>query len=436
MTSPSQPPVFASAGQASLAAGTAGSVIITATGATTMAQGGTLPAGLTFTDNGNGTATLSGTPQAPNGTFSLAFTATNATGSTTQPFLLTIGPPLFLSAPQAVFTAGVTGTFTISASGDPTLRTGVLPPGLEFTDHGGGTAIITGTPAPTTAGITQLSITATSAGGTTTQQFSLMIGGSTVPAFTSPGLGSLASGVAGSLSITAPGALSMSTSSALPAGLTFTDNGNGTATLAGTPATPDGTSVLTFSATNQVGSATQTFDLTIGPPLFLSAPQAVFTAGTAGSFTVLASGNPTLKTGILPPGLEFTDHGGGTAIITGTPAPTTAGITQLSITATSAGGTTTQQFSLMIGGSSAPEFSSASQAAFASNVFTITAPGALSIALSGTLPAGVQFTDQGGGTAVISGTPAATAANGSYPLTLTATNAIGSSTQSFNLTVS
>jgi putative Ig domain-containing protein len=436
MTSPSQPPVFTSAGGASLAAGTAGSVTITATGATTMAQGGTLPAGLSFTDNGNGTATLSGTPQAPNGTFSLAFTATNATGSTTQPFLLTIGPPLFLSAPQAVFTAGVTGTFTISASGDPTLRTGVLPPGLEFTDHGGGIAIVTGAPAPTTTGITEISITATSAGGATTQQFSLMISGSTVPAFTSAGQGSLASGVAGSLSITAPGALSMSASGTLPAGLTFTDNGNGTATLAGTPASANGTSVLTFSATNPVGTATQTFDLTIGPPLFLSAPQAVFTVGTAGSFTVLASGNPTLKAGVLPPGLEFTDHGGGTAVIAGTPAPTTTGIQQISITATSNGGATTQQFSLMISGSSAPEFSSASQAAFASNVFTITAPGALSIALSGTLPAGVQFTDHGGGTAVISGTPAATAANGSYPLTLTATNAVGSSTQSFNLTVS
>jgi large repetitive protein len=436
MTSPSQPPVFTSAGEASLAAGTAGSLTITATGATTMTQSGTLPAGLSFTDNGNGTATLSGTPQGPDGTFSLTFTGTNASGPTAQPFLLTIGPPLFLSAPQAVFTVGTAGTFTISVSGDPTLRTGILPPGLEFTDHGGGTAIIAGTPAPTTAGITQLSITATSTGGTTTQAFSLMIGGSTVPAFTSAGQGSLAAGVAGSLSITAPGALSMSTSSTLPAGLTFTDNGNGTATLAGTPASANGTSVLTFSATNQIGTATQTFDLTIGPPLFLSAPQAVFTVGTAGTFTISVSGDPTLKTGILPPGLEFTDHGGGTAIITGTPAPTTTGITQLSITATSSGGTTTQAFSLMISGSSVPEISSAGQAAFTSNVFTVTAPGALSITLSGTLPAGVQFTDQGGGTAVISGTPAATAANGSYPLTLTATNAVGSSTQSFNLTVS
>src|SRR5580698_1963831 len=84
MTSPSQPPVFTSAGEASLAAGTAGSLTITATGATTIAQSGTLPAGLSFTDNGNGTATLSGTPQGPDGTFSLTFTGTNASGPTAQ----------------------------------------------------------------------------------------------------------------------------------------------------------------------------------------------------------------------------------------------------------------------------------------------------------------------------------------------------------------
>jgi hypothetical protein len=252
------------------------------------------------------------------------------------------------------------------------------------------------------------------------------------PVFSTASEASLAAGTAGSVTITATGATTITQGGTLPAGLQFTSQGNGTATLSGTPQAANGTFSLTFTAT----SSTQPFLLTIGPPLFLSAPQAVFTVGVAGSCTVLASGNPTLRAGVLPPGLEFTDQGGGTGVIAGTPAPTTTGIQQVSITATSAGGASTQSFSLMISGSSAPEFSSASQAAFTSNVFTITAPGALSIALNGTLPAGVEFADQGGGTAVISGTPAATAATGSYPLTLTAANAVGSSTQSFNLTVS
>ena len=43
---------------------------------------------------------------------------------------------------------------------------------------------------------------------------------------------------------------------------------------------------------------------------------------------------------------------------------------------------------------------------------------------SGALPAGLTFTDNGNGTATIAGTPAA-GSGGSYPITITATNAAG-----------
>ena len=45
-------------------------------------------------------------------------------------------------------------------------------------------------------------------------------------------------------------------------GLTYTNNGNGTATLSGTPTTA-GTYSLTITAKNSVGTATQTFVLTV-----------------------------------------------------------------------------------------------------------------------------------------------------------------------------
>ena len=45
-------------------------------------------------------------------------------------------------------------------------------------------------------------------------------------------------------------------------GLTYTNNGNGTATLSGTPRTA-GTYTLTITAKNTVGTATQTFTLTV-----------------------------------------------------------------------------------------------------------------------------------------------------------------------------
>ena len=53
---------------------------------------------------------------------------------------------------------------------------------------------------------------------------------------------------------------------------------------------------------------------------------------------------------------------------------------------------------------------------------------------SGTLPTGVTFSDQGNGTALLQGTPAAGTA-GSYPITITASNSAGNPQQSFTLTV-
>ena len=45
--------------------------------------------------------------------------------------------------------------------------------------------------------------------------------------------------------------------------MTFTDNGNGTATLSGTPASGTGGSYpITITATNSVGGVTQSFTLT------------------------------------------------------------------------------------------------------------------------------------------------------------------------------
>jgi hypothetical protein len=89
-----QPPTIASASSATFTVGQAGSFTVT-TGpdyptATTLTESGSLPSGVTFTDNGNGTATLAGTPAAGTvGHYTLTITAANGVApNATQTFTL------------------------------------------------------------------------------------------------------------------------------------------------------------------------------------------------------------------------------------------------------------------------------------------------------------------------------------------------------------
>ena len=74
-------------------AGKAGSITVTTSAypEPTFTETGTLPTGVTFVGNSNGTATLAGTPAAgTGGTYSLSIEAQNGTGGTTQTFTLTV----------------------------------------------------------------------------------------------------------------------------------------------------------------------------------------------------------------------------------------------------------------------------------------------------------------------------------------------------------
>ena len=112
-----RPPAITSANTASFTVGTAGTFTVTTTGypAPALSKTGAVPAGLTFTDNGNGTATLSGTPSAGSGgTYPLSLTANNGVApNATQTLTVTVlQPPGFTSAATATFQVGTAGTFT------------------------------------------------------------------------------------------------------------------------------------------------------------------------------------------------------------------------------------------------------------------------------------------------------------------------------------
>ena len=231
-----------------------------------MSHSGTLPAGVSFTNNGNGTATLAGTPTAASGgTYPVTFTASNTGGTTTQPFVLIVtGAPKITTASSATATAGSGFNFTVAATGSPApamTESGVLPPGLTWVDNGNGTASLAGTPGAGPGGVYKLTLTAANSVGIATQAFTLTVDQS--PAITSAATATATHGKAFSFTFTATGyPVPSLTHTGTVAGLTFTNNGTGTATLSGTP-TNAGTYTLTITATNSLGTATQTFTLTV-----------------------------------------------------------------------------------------------------------------------------------------------------------------------------
>jgi len=94
---PATSPTFTSATSATGTVGTRLSFTVTTSGnpIPAITETGSLPSGITFTDNGNGTATLSGYLEAGSvGTFPITFTAANSAGTSTQNFALTVSQPV------------------------------------------------------------------------------------------------------------------------------------------------------------------------------------------------------------------------------------------------------------------------------------------------------------------------------------------------------
>jgi uncharacterized delta-60 repeat protein len=161
------------------------------------------------------------------------------------------------------------------------------------------------------------------------------------PEITSTDHTTFTTGVAGSFTVTATGfpVPTIGLSGALPEGVTFTDNGDGTATLAGTAAAgASGVYPLTITASNGVlPDASQDFTLEVlAAPAITSADHTIFTTGVAGSFTVTATGFPVPTIGLsgaLPDGVTFTDNGDGTATLAGAAAAGASGVYPLTFTA-------------------------------------------------------------------------------------------------------
>ena len=130
------------------------------------------PAGTTFN---TATGLLTGTPTATQSPTAYTITATNASGSATQAFTLTVsaalaGPAFTLTSSAETRTVNTAATgFTISSTGGAiaSFAINATPPGMSFSTS---TGALTGTPT-SVAAATTYTVTATNATGTATRTF-------------------------------------------------------------------------------------------------------------------------------------------------------------------------------------------------------------------------------------------------------------------------
>jgi PKD repeat protein len=354
----------------------------------------TLPAWLTLTNHGDGTATLFGTPANANvGEHAVELVVTDSAGLTdTQAFTLTVAnvndPPKFTSEPVTTATQDVPYTYTAIAD-DPdlihgdalTITTPTLPLWLTLADHGDGTATLAGTPANADVGEHPVVLQVTDSGGLTdTQAFTITVANvNDPPTFTSTPALTTAQGSPYIYAVTAAdpdlihGDALTITAITLPAWLTLEDHGDGTATLSGTPTNADvGAHAVVLLVTDSGGlTDTQPFTITVAnvndPPTFTSTPALTVAQGSPYIYAVTADdpdlihGDALTITAItLPAWLTLEDHGDGTATLSGTPTNADVGAHAVVLLVTDSGGLTdTQTFTITVANvNDAPAFTS------------------------------------------------------------------------------
>ena len=292
-------PTITSTNSATSTAGSVFSFSVTTNGSPTPSlsvSSGTLPSGITFTDNGNGTGALSGTPASgTGGVHTFVLSAQNANGTGTQSFTLTIDEaPSITSTNSADFVVNQASSFTVTTGGYPhpsiTINGGSgLPSGITFTDNGNGTGTLSGT-ASTTDSYSLDFLASNGIGTAASQTFSLVVG--QAPSITNASSFTFTEGTSGSFPFTASGYPSptWSTTDPLPNGVSLASSG----TLSGT-ATTSGEFPITVTASNGFSpNATQDFKLYVdGPPTISVPPTETPIVGVSVTYTITTGGYPS-----------------------------------------------------------------------------------------------------------------------------------------------
>ncbi len=431
-----------------------------------------IPNWLILTDNGNGSATLTGIPTnsdlGPNGVLIQVLDING--DDELQFFNITVSntndAPTFTSTPVTSATEDALYTYNIT-SDDPdagdsrTITENTLPLWLTLTDNGDGTAVLQGTPTNGDIGNHNVDIHVEDlAGDFDDQAFVIFVQNSNdPPSFTSSPIlvGTEDSPYSYSVITTDPDAGDALTITALtlPTWLTLVDNGNGTADLTGNPDNSFvGDNNVVLNVEDLAGAnINQNFVINVSntndPPFFSSTPVVAAVQNVQYSYAVVTSDPDLLDTRTitaptLPGWLTLVDNTDGTATLSGTPGNMNAGSNNVVLRVRDATGEEEDQiFIIEVDNTNDPPSFASSPVIVGTEdlpyTYNITATdpdvgdNLTIIALS--IPAWLTLTDNMNGTALLEGTPLNDDV-GSSPVVLTVTDGAGSTdNQNFTVTV-
>lgn len=453
--STNSPPVFTSNAPLTIQEGSPYSYAITTNdgdGDTRTITAPSKPVWLTLTDNRNGTATLSGTPNgSQTGSANITLRVQDSKGaSAEQTFTITVNntaPVITNLAGDFSGTVGATMSFTGTAT-----DAGNDPLGYTW-DFGDGSPFQSGSPltnvshAYTTAGVFVLKLTVTDGkGGATSRTQNITVSGTnnSTPRFTSTPVLTATEGsnYIYTISATDPdtGAALTITALTKPVWLTLTATGNGTSTLTGLPLDlNEGPNAVVLQVSDGTSSERQSFEITVqnAPPMILA-----FTgnfSGTAGqslNFVATASdpGNDALT--------YRWDWGDGTPAQQAVDLKnvshtwTVGGTYTLRLTITDGdGATATDTRTVTIGTVNAPPVFSSTPvtvvnegSSYSYAITTTDGNNDVRTIVASQKPSWMTFRDNGDGTATLTGNPL-DPDEGRYPIVLTVSDSKGGSTE-------
>ncbi|MGH8015915.1 MAG: putative Ig domain-containing protein, partial [Candidatus Zixiibacteriota bacterium] len=427
----------------------------------------TLPSGATFINNGNGTGTFNWTPTFTQaGVYNVTFRASDGTLVDTEIVQITVNDagnqrPVLGAIGARSTTEGINVAFGMTAA-DPDGTTPIInavsvPAGASFVYNGNGTANFNWTPSFVQAGIYNVLFYATDGVLSDSElvQITVVEAGNQAPILAIIGAKSVSEGTNLNFIVSAndpDGTIPNFTSSTLPSGATFVNNGNGTGTFNWTPNfTQSGLYSITFRASDGSLVDTEVVQITVNeggnqaPVLATIGPKNV-TEGNNLNFNTVGSdadGTTTIMSaGNLPSGATFINNGNGTGTFNWTLNFTQSGTYNVVFRASDGVLVDTEIVAISVNeaGNQAPVLATIGSKNVNENVnlnFAVSAidPDGTNPSLNtSTLPSGATFIDNGNGTGSFNWTPNFTQ-SGTYNITFRALDGVARDTEIVTITV-